>query len=151
MISTCNLKKKKNHTSPGGASLPGSRKDLSSQSRCFGFSQSTLETHRKSEQAEVWETEDAKASQQGSTATSLGRGNQPPASPSSARSFAINRWQRDTVSWGETGPPGGLGPWLLFLNGTLAGKAQKRKGLEEEREMKHVHVQMRNLELAFPK
>lgn len=47
---------------------------------------------------------------------------------------------------GVTGPPGGLRP-----AGTLAGKAQMRTGLKEKREVKHIHVQMRNLELASPK
>jgi len=51
---------------------------------------------------------------------------------------------------GGTGPPGGLGARLLFHTRMLAGKAQKRRGLEEEGKVKHILVQMRNLEFAFP-
>lgn len=57
----------------------------------------------------MWETGEAKVFQQGSSTVRLGRGKQPPASPSCASSFAANRATVTLCPGLGTGPPAGLG------------------------------------------
>lgn len=122
--------------------------DLSSLSRCFGFLQSSLETHGRTKRPKVWETEGAKASQQGSTTRRLERRVLRLVSPSSARHLLASQWQ-----WQHCPGVEGQDCWVhsSISSRNAAWKGMKEEGLGKAREVKRIHAWMRKLELAFPK